>query len=96
MNLSIRKIYWAPKAPMAPPIPTKRAVPFKSLLAIVVASYTVCALTLVETSTAKAIIVNFFFILFSFYDNTSLHYLLLLEPPPPPLERVEEPPPPDE
>ena len=51
-----------PNAPIAPPIPTKRAVPFKSLPVNLAASYIVCAFATLERRVATAIIINFFII----------------------------------
>ena len=52
-----------PNAPMAPPIPTKRAVPFKSFSVIFVTSYIVCAPIPIETSNERATKVSFLFII---------------------------------
>ena len=63
-----------PKAPIAPPIPTKRAVPFKSFSANFAASYIDCALAPIIQDRAHANVIIFFIILnysFEYYSTLS-------------------------
>lgn len=85
-----------PKAPIAPPIPTKRAVPFKSLF-VILAHHTLSVQRsgLLLSSAQCSQSYYLFHILLIFSINTKT-YLLLEDPPPPPEERVEPPPPPEE